>query len=291
MKAPNGLSAWLIDLVVVMSGVIFLLVMESAAGVTIRNLFQAIGTGLVAAGFISYLFRISHTPREHAGVQIVAEDRLSLENEYVRLKRTAREIDIVGIALSHALGDLVGDPNQRVLHRVLFERAKVRLLFLSPTAPYVEQRAAEDGVPVTELQTNLRNSIRTSVEVYERLRKLYESAVETRQVAIDKTGSFEIRIMNMCPYCTIHRTDDLILWGIYTAAAKGFDCAVLRVDKQQDLLFSQLCSHFDALWNKSLSEEGDSDFVVRYHASEGLKLNGVLLEKVLGSGWQSASTP
>lgn len=287
MKLRDRLGLSLINIVVVLSGLILLLVMGYFVNPTLRTLLEAVGTSLIAAGFISYLIRRFYSEQQREAIEVIAERRVTRENEDRRIKYSAKEVDIVGIALSRGLKELATDSDQRMLKRILFENARVRLMFLNPLAIYAEQRAVEDGVPVAELRKILKQSMVYCVAIHERLQKLYQSAVDSKTLQRSKTGSLEIRVIDMCPHFTIYRTDELLLWGIYTSAFRGLDSAVLRVPREQDILFGQLSTHFSKLWDKSLSGPSGSNCLVRYYDPHVPTLNQEILKKVLGSNWKS----
>lgn len=163
-------------------------------------------------------------------------------------------------------------------------------MFLNPLAAHVKQRAVEDGVEVAELETILKQSMVYCVKICKKLEKLYQSAVDSEIFDRSKTGSLEIKAIDMCPHCTIYRTDDVLLWGIYTSASRGLDCAVLRVPREQNILFGQLSNHFDKLWDKSLSGVSGTNWVVRYYEPDVPRLNQEIVKNVLGPDWKSQVT-
>jgi len=278
----------LIDVVVILSGLALLLLMGYFNNATVQTLLEAIGTSLIAAGLVTYLTRRVYSQEQHDTVKVMAENRIVLDDEYKRRKESAHQLDIVAIALSGALRELAGDYGQKMLRRILFDRAKVRLIFLNPLAGYVKQRAIEDMVSHAELQEMLKQSVIHCIAIYKRLKEFYQSAVESGKFIRDMTGSLEIRMTEMCPHFTIYRTDDVILWGLYTAGIRGLDSAVLQVPKEQNILFGQLVNHFDKLWDKNLSGSSGESFLVRYYAPNVPTLNEELLEKVLGSAWKES---
>lgn len=76
-----------------------------------------------------------------------------------------------------------------------------------------------------------------------------------------KVGSFYIKVIDSNPYFSICRTDDVIHWGIYTAARRGTRCAQFRVSRGNEL-FAQLEEHFNAVW-RPRSPEVKADSLVR----------------------------
>ena len=64
--------------------------------------------------------------------------RIRIEKTYNKLREESSSHDIVSIRLDGALSDFV--ERNFLLHQILFKAKKVRLIFLSPNAPYVERR-------------------------------------------------------------------------------------------------------------------------------------------------------
>src|SRR5262249_33918660 len=96
-------------------------------------------------------------------------------------------------------------------------------------------------------------------------------------------GTFEIRVTEFCPHFTIYRTDDSILLGIYTAAARGLDSGVLQIQKSHDAMFQQISGHFNSLWalhrTKAAAEE---NYLVKCHSLMRPSLNEALVGELLG---------
>jgi len=289
MKLRDRTFSLLIDIVVVLSGLILLLLMGYIPNETFQVLLEAVGTSLIAAGFVSFLFRNFYSEQHDGELKVISDNRMTLDQEYRRLKFSAREVDIVGIALSGGLKELATDSDQKMLRRVLFDGARVRLMFLHPMADYVGQRAVEDGVSINELRDVLKQSILWSIAIYDRLDKLYKGAVESGTLRRKKTGCIEIRLINMCPHFTMYRADEVMLMGIYTSAMRGLDSAVINVPKEQNELISQLNRHFDKLWERSILDTGeDHNFLVRYYDPNKPTLNEELIQNILNVDWKTA---
>lgn len=285
---PRGREA-LIDAIVVLSGLVLLLLMGYTHDTLLVNLLQALGTSLVAAGMVTFLIRkvMTAPQQDNARIEMVSDNRIDLENEYIRLKYVAHELDIVSIALAGALEEMALDASERILKRVLFNRAKIRLMFVSPLADYAKQRATEDGVSLSELEAALRSSVIRCVEIYNRLQRLFENATASHTFNRDQMGALEIRLIDMCPHFTIYRTDGNILWGIYTSAQRGFFSSVLRVKQEQGALYAQLTSHFDRLWDKNLGSRTSGDnYLLRFYGPSAPMINGELVARVLGHDWR-----
>jgi hypothetical protein len=288
VKVLKKLNLTLIDIVVILSGLVLLFVMGLGnLGDPIKAVLEAIGTSLIAAGFVTYLMRRFYFEEQRDTIKVFSERRC-LENEFLGRKFSAREIDVVALALSGGLQFFAGDPGQKLLKRILLDGVKVRLMFLSPSADYVRQRALEDGTSMEELQGILKRSVIQCVTIYKNFRNLYKNTTRSGALNREKIGSFEIRMIDMCPYCTIYRTDDIILWGIYTSRTMGLNSAALEVPKGQGVLFDQLSGHFDSLWNTNLSGESGENYLVKFYDPNvpTLRINEKLVEQTLGQDWK-----
>lgn len=267
-----------IDLIVLLAGLVAVLIAGYQLPPLLRDVLRASGTGLIAAAFVSLLSRYFSQDERAQELEVRTDRRSGLEFDYRNLKLSARNLDICGISLTGALEDFSTNDKlaDKLLSRVLFEGANVRLIFLDPASTYVAQRAREDGVALTDLQATLRESVKSSVAAFRRLSALRSEALKDNRLKGDREGNLEIRIFDGCPYCTIYRTDDVILWGIYTCHVPGIESAVIRVAKGPGILARQLGSHFETLW---ASHRENS--LVRYQARREPFLNQVLVDRLL----------
>ena len=253
-------SLTILDVLLIVIGITLILLTGYLNFSPVNTLLEAIGTSLIAAGLVAYLTRRFYTDDRRDVIELLAPNRMVLDDEYKRDKYTANDIDILGIALSGCLKELANDRTEKMLKQILFARAHVRLLFLNPFDGYVHQRALEDSIPVDELQNILKQSVIYCVKIFGRLDKLYKNTLRKNLLERDKIGSFQIRITDLCPHLTIYHTDDTILWGLYTFASRGLDSPALRVPKTQSAVFGQLITHFDKLWDRS-----SENYLIRYY--------------------------
>jgi len=267
-------SHYLIDLFLLILGLTFVLASGYFTKVIIVNLFQALGTGLIAASMVSFLISLLHSEKIGEDIKIEDYDRINIENKYNRLREKARVLDIAGIALGGALNHFIRE--ERLLDKIFLERADVRLIFLNPLSNYVEQRAKEDGEPISKLKEKLKASVKNSEEIYKILKKLYDKYDIIKKADRERIGSFEIRAMDVCPYFTFFKKDDLILWGLYTCDKPGTESAVLRVEKENAILSKQLDRHFEKLWNNH-----QDNWLVLFHRNDEPYLNEQLIKKLL----------
>lgn len=180
---------------------------------------------------------------------IAAEHRNQLASDYARIRRSTVRNDVMAVALNGALNQYLQEP--LLLEQSLTQRAAVRLLFLSPEASYVAQRAREDGVPESDLRRRLCESVMRAAKVGRKLQGLYDAAREEGGLDPEGVGSFEIRLLRDCPYCTLFITDHEIIWGLYLSDRRGVESAALRLPRRQSGLASQLQDHFKTQWRSS----------------------------------------
>lgn len=274
-------SLTILDVLLIVIGITLILLTGYLNFSPVNTLLEAIGTSLIAAGLVAYLTRRFYTDDRRDVIELLAPNRMVLDDEYKRDKYTANDIDILGIALSGCLKELANDRTEKMLKQILFARAHVRLLFLNPFDGYVHQRALEDSIPVDELQNILKQSVIYCVKIFGRLDKLYKNTLRKNLLERDKIGSFQIRITDLCPHLTIYHTDDTILWGLYTFASRGLDSPALRVPKTQSAVFGQLITHFDKLWDRS-----SENYLIRYYDPNVPTYNETLFEQILGTDWK-----
>jgi hypothetical protein len=266
----------LVDAVVLLAGLALVSTGGQLPQAGASRLLLALGTGLFAAGFVSALMRYLYFSRTPTPLAVLADRRLSIESEYRDAKRRPKTLDIVAIALVGALHDFSTD--DLLLARVLDEEFRVRFLFLSPEAPYLDQRATEDGVSVDDLRLTLRSSVQQSKELATKLRKLYTGRHEAGVSLRTTMGSFEIRVVKYCPHFTVFVTDDLIRLGLYVWGQKGTESPVLGVRRESSELARQLLVHFERLWNVSAG-----DWLVRCAIDVAPTFNAPLCDRLMGT--------
>ncbi len=292
MDNQNRASKTTVDIIVVLVGVVMVLIAGYITNSIATSLLKALGTGLVAAGFVAVLMQKFHSVEtdDTEAVRVIADNRIDLEGEYTRRKQVAHEVNIVSIALAGALDEFAGDPAEKMIKRVLFDRAKVRLMFLSPTASYVKQRAVEDGVPEAELSQDLQKSVRLCSGIHARMTAMHKRAIDSKTFQRERMGALEIRVIDMCPHYTIFHTDERILWGIYTSTQRGYFTSVLQVTKDHHPLYAQLVDHFDGLWNKGIKgAHGGDNYLVKFYGPNAPTLNEDLFSQILGPDWRNSA--
>jgi hypothetical protein len=262
-----------IDLIVFLLGILSVLSSVIIKNSIIQNLLAALGTGLIAASVVSFLFRLLYTAKtDNDMVKIEDPKRIKIEKTYNRLREESTSHDVASIALSGALSDFI--ERESLLNQILSERKAIRLIFLSLNASYLKQRAKEDGVLVEELQGRLKASLEKSHKIYNNLKKLHEGLHHSHPK--DRIGSFDIRVMDECPYFTVFRVDDIILWGIFLCFKPGTESPVLRVEKKNKELFDDLKQHFQTLWDNNRE-----NWIVQYDRGASPKFNDRLYNDLM----------
>ncbi len=265
-----------IDVILVLIGFIVLLLIGYVQTQTAKEQIAALATSLIAAGLIDFLVRSLHDEPTAQTIEMASDTRAKLDRSYRKRKYEAAETDIVSVALMNVLEEIAHDEDDKFLKHIVFDGAKVRLAFLSPSASYVRQRATEDGVPEEDLKATLQDSVRSCMRVFERLQAVYEAAADRRAHEPHGAGMFVIRAVDLCPYFSINRTDDEMLWGLYTSNHRGVYAPVFHV-KRTSAVFEKLTTHFERLW--TLSDQRD---VVRYYHPSRPTINRPLVAQLLG---------
>ena len=287
MKSNESVATYLIDIIVFLFGFIFLLLMGYFSNTTIKELFEALGTSLIAASIVSLLIRRIYFNHPKKEIEYITSNRKSIEQRYIKLKYNAHELDVVSIALVNLLIEFSSESDTRLINRILFGKANVRLMFLSPTSSFIQQRAIEDGLSESELKEIIKNSIINCIKIFAQLKKFHGIASSKGTLRPENSGNFEIKLIDMCPYFTIFRADDEIYVGIYTSALKGPDSSVLRVGKKQYSLYDQFRKHFDKLWDTTITNFETGNFIIRYHGPHSPILNIELVNDILGEPWEN----
>jgi len=239
------------------------------------DVLEAVGTGLIAAALVSYLIRRFYTEEKGETVELAAEARVTMEDEYKRKRRETQKHEVVAVALTGALKQYRDEKS--LLENIFRRGSKVRLLFLSPESPFIPQRAREDGVTNDDLRKRQRESVKLAIDVGNQLLGLYENAVSSSSLDSGEVGSFEIRLMTECPYCTLYMTDNEILWGLYTSNRRGFDSAVMRLTRGVGVVARQLEEHFEYMWEKN-----HDNMLVSFFANKRPEVSGEAAARLTG---------
>jgi len=256
----------LINSILLLLGIIFILLSGYEFNYIITNLLRALGIGLVTASLVNSLMK-QLEEKTIEEIVLTNTKRIKHEKIYTEMRDKSEIVEVMSIALTGALDDYI--QNKHLIEKIFTERHEVRLLFLNPSSPYVKQRAVEDGETEQELINKLIDSIDKSRTICKLLDDAY---MKKNNFQKDKIGSFEIRLFDDCPYFTVFRADDTILWGLYTNYAPGSETSVLEVKKSSSL-FSQLKTHFDTAWKAN-----SGNYIVRLHRGDKPSLNEALLK-------------
>jgi hypothetical protein len=112
---------------------------------------------------------------------------------------------------------------------------KIRILLLDPSFPssnlsFVQQRDAEEHNPEGHTAQDVEEFIRFA-----------------KSLGLNKSN-FQIRLMRVLPSINIFRVDDEIFWGPYLIDQQSRNTITL-VMKKGGFSYSQLKTHFDAIWS------------------------------------------
>lgn len=256
LKRKNAL---LINTIVALIGIIFVLLSVLTNNSMVKEFSVAIGIGLFAAGGVNILNTLFvQEEKEEATIsKMIAGERKSAQEWDFERKYHAEKVDIIGISLLDCLLEIVNDPGQKMIDRVLFNRTRLRLVFVHPNAQYLTQRAIEDKVTEDSLRTRQRQSVKLSVAFYKLLNEAYKKAKRHDKLNSKRLGSIEIKLIEFCPYMTVNRADDEILWGLYTSDTAGINSPMFQVTEKNNILFRCLKNHIYALLERNLTPGGD----------------------------------
>lgn len=297
MSTVKRLRRWqkIAELIALLFGFVFLLVGVLVHGADSRvelpywkSLLSAVmenaGTGLIAAGVVSFIVLRLQGARLVESVTLLANKRLKLRHLYASRRRKAAYVDIIAMALVDTLEELASPSGAKLLKRVIYNGVRCRMIFLSPSSPYVAMRATEEGVSEDELRDTLVKSVRRCGEIYEKLRVMYEKAVGSDRFDRSGIGDFEVRVVDICPHFTMFRADDCVYWGLYTSTGRGYHQSAFEVKRVQpnlpgSILCDQLNDHFHELWSRCGSSVGCGS-IFRFDGLHGPALNGDLLGRL-----------
>ena len=282
-KTKKSLLLYLLTITI---GIIIVLLALIITNKAFEFLSNAIGTGLISSGFVALLLLFINNEENHKYMKIISTDRSTFGGKYKKRSYSAKEIDIIGIALSRVMNELATDKSEKLLKHILYENAKVRLMFLSPESEYTRQRALEDGVTEKDFLKGLNETLINSLKLYNRINKIYNNEYFKKSIKRDKMGTLEIKITDMCPHFTIYRADDNIFWGVYTAASKGIYSTAMEVNNKQKKIFEELKKHFDRLWDSSLCYRNSENSLFKIYNPNGLIINENMYSKLLGADWR-----
>jgi len=282
----DDINTPLIDVVLFVVGVALLLIMGYTGIPVMRALFEALGTSFVVAAIVSYLLRKFYLRVQEPEIEIVAHQRTFMPAELKALKNTAGKVNLLGVALIGALEEIGSDKEFKVLRRVLFSGLELKLLFVSPSAIFLKQRAREDGLSESQLKELVQNSLRNCAKIYSTMRRLYNDAQNRDPAGLNSSGRLEIRLIDACPYVSMYHCDDMLFVGNYTSALRGLDGVLMKISNPRSTLFQQYNSHFEVLWSKSICSSNGSQYLVEYYHARKPEINTELMEVHLSKDWQ-----
>lgn len=275
-----------VNIGVIIFGAFLILLGIIIGGELSRPGLEAIGIGLLAAGAINIFDRaISLEPppppqEQVQRIEVIAEKRIATPQFVHDLKYTTSKMDVIGVSLTYILEELINDPGQRIIDRLLKDNLQMRLFFVHPASSYLEQRAREDKMAYSELVKRQKHAVELSKLFYEQLRTAYDTADKAGTLNTHKTGNLQIKLLDFCPYMTIYRLgEEEIYWGLYTSSTSGVNLPLFRTTLKNDpSLHKQLHQHIHGLL------ERDVKYPSLVNMSEMLKpeLNIELVKEIFG---------
>ncbi len=247
----------LVNVILCLVGVVSVFYGIITSDVLFKSLLQAVGIGLLAAGAVNIVDRsltLEPPPVPQQSVEVVAEKRIATPQEILDLKYDADKVDIIGVSLTHVLEEMINDPRQRIIDRLLKHNLQLRLFMVHPASEYLKQRAHEDKQDVAELVSNQKHSVELCVKFFDQLNEAYKSASKAKTLNKHLTGSLQIKLLDFCPYITIYRIDEEdIYWGLYTSDKAGVNLPSFRTSSSQDpSLYKHLHQHIHGLMDRDV---------------------------------------
>lgn len=211
-------------------------------------------------------------------IKVITHSRVSFDRHIHTLKHRARKIDMAGISLAGILDEIVHDPNQEMIDRVVNEDIRFRMIFVHPKADYLKQRWVEDEKSnLEELCAIQKHSVELCIRFYKQLTDYYQSA---KNSPLKPQGRLKIKLTKFCPYFSIERYDSTLYWGLYTSDSSGVYAPVFLVTlKDNYLLFDKFRKHYIDLLRKNFDEE--DLYLIRMEGGAP-NLNLPLAEEILG---------
>jgi len=268
-------------------GIIFIFWGISDGGAIARPMLESIGVGLLAAGFVNILDRaitLEPAPLPPDPIQridVVAEKRLVTPQEIWELKYITPKVDIIGVSLTHILEEIVDDPSQKIIDRLLKHNLQMRLFFVHPNSPYLNQRAIEDKRGHAELINRQKRAVQLSLSFYAQLNTAYDLAKKAGSLNTHATGSLQIKLLEFCPYISIYRLgEDDIYWGLYTSSTPGINLPLFKTNSSVDpSLHKHLHQHIHGLLERDVKYPS----LVNMLEMGKPTINQNLIDSILGS--------
>ena len=153
-------------------GVVCILMGIIVGDTLLKPLLEAIGIGLLAAGAVNILDRsltLEPPPVAIPRIEVVTERRIATPQDILNLKYEAAKVDIIGVSLTHALEEIINDPRQKIINRLLKHNLQLRLFMVHPFSEYLKQRAREDKQDIVELVNSQKHSVELCVKLFDQL--------------------------------------------------------------------------------------------------------------------------
>jgi hypothetical protein len=234
-----------VGIIIVQSGII-------QGGSRWMPLLDALGIGLVAAGAVNIFDRAITLEAPPQRIEVVAEKRVAVPDQILNQKFKAAKVDIIGVSLNHFLEELINDPKQIIIRRLLEHNLQLRFFLVHPESLYLKQCARENQIEFSKLKKRQIHEVELCVKFYQQLHDAYAAAKKAKKLDTHMTGSLRIKLMDFCPYQTIYRIDEEdIYWGLYTSSSSGVDLPLFKTSITTDpILYKHLHQHIHGLLDR-----------------------------------------
>ena len=285
MEKPR-IVIFLYNVVAILIGIILVSVSVNIGDRWLSTLLEALGIGAIATGAVNFFDRFLKEKPTDASLTLIAHQRATIpQHIHDRKFHVQRVVDICAISLTGCLNDITRDRNNSLLHDILFKHEmRVRLMFVHPCSPYLQQRAIEEHSDYNLLQIRQRENVRKCIIFYKYLKEKYDEAVSNHRL-VNPLGTLEIKLMNVCPYLTIERYDYDIYWGLYQIDKVGEKSPQFLVTIKSDYkLYEQIREHFNGLMLNHIPVPTmpANDTLVKVGLVEGVWLNEDLANALIG---------
>lgn len=258
MTAPHFVFL-AVGVVLILVAVILRLVGTATIWLSCADLVMNVGVSVLAVSVVDFLWRrlggdpiIAAIERLHGITNLLRDlDQSGIRRVYARRDqylgkeellaqmRTAREVDMMGIALQH------GWANDRSFLDILQQRAGAgkchfRIAVLHPEGQVLRQREKEEAEGHGTGVGRISRDALTSLEIFDKARALLPAAdrahLELRAV----------RESNL--YCSILRVDDRMVVTLYLASRRGSKSPTLEIREPASPFYEMYKEEFERIW-------------------------------------------
>jgi hypothetical protein len=166
-------------------------------GGRLAPLMEAVGIGLLAAGAVNIVDRAVTLEAPPQRIEVVAEKRVAVPEHILNLKYKAAKVDIIGVSLNHFLEELINDPGQVIITRLLKHNLQLRFFLVHPDSPFLKQCALENQIEYSKLKKRQVHEVELCVKFYQQLHDAYSAAQKAKKLDTHMTGSLCIKLIGL----------------------------------------------------------------------------------------------